>query len=74
MHSTFALAAFAAVAYASPVPQEFSSELAPEASAPAGCSPSYNGQFQIAAVNVTSPSAKRDLETVSKPSSLDILD
>jgi len=63
MHSTFALAAFAAVAYGSPVPQEFSSELAPEAPAPSGCSASYTGKFQIAAVNVTSSAAKRDLET-----------
>lgn len=62
MHSSFALAALAAVAYAAPAPQAVTSAIAPAASAPAGCSASYSGTFQIAAVNVTAP-AKRDLET-----------
>lgn len=55
MHSTLAIAALAAVAYAAPAPQ------APSTPAPAGCSPTYNGRFQIAAVNVTS-TPKRSIE------------
>jgi len=57
MHSSFALAALAAVAYAAPAPQ------APTTPSPAGCSPSYNGRFQIAAVNVTT-TTKRSIEAV----------
>jgi len=64
MHSSFAIAALAAVAYAAPRPQGVNEDIAPSASAPAGCSKSYNGKFQIAAVNTTmSASMKRDLET-----------
>lgn len=61
MHTSFAVAAFAAVALAAPSPQ------APTTPAPAGCAPSYNGRFQIAAVNVTK-TAKRSIEAVSNDS------
>ncbi|RDW62285.1 hypothetical protein BP6252_11718 [Coleophoma cylindrospora] len=53
MQFTFALAALAAVAYASPAPQ-VTGAIAPTGSAPSGFSTSYSGTFQITAVNVTS--------------------
>jgi len=53
MQTTIALLGLAAVAYAAP-----QAALAPTASAPAGCSPSYSGTFEISAYNTTS---KRDL-------------
>ena len=64
MHSSFAIAALAAVAYAAPRPQGVTEDISPKADAPKGCSESYTGKFQIAAVNTTSVS-KRDLEAVS---------
>jgi len=55
-----ALLAFAGAALASPMPQGVTSAIAPASSAPAGCSSSYSGSFEITIVNVTT-SAKRDL-------------
>ncbi|EPE34981.1 hypothetical protein GLAREA_10676 [Glarea lozoyensis ATCC 20868] len=55
MHTTFALAALAAVAYARP--QGVTENISPETSAPQGCSPSHSGSFQIQAVNVTTSSS-----------------
>jgi hypothetical protein len=60
MQTTFALAALAGVAYA--MPQAVTSAIAPTASAPAGCSSTYNGDFQITVINGTTV-AKRDLNT-----------
>lgn len=57
MHTTFALAALAAVAYARP--QGVTENIAPQASAPEGCSPSYSGSFQIQAVNFTTPAVAK---------------
>jgi len=56
MQTTFALAALAAVAYA--IPQGVTTDITPTAGAPAGFSPSYNGQFEIA---IYKTSAKRSL-------------
>ncbi|TAQ85208.1 hypothetical protein B7494_g6469 [Chlorociboria aeruginascens] len=55
-----ALAALAATAFASPAPapQGVASAIAPDASAPAGCSGSFNSQFQIEVISVV---AKRDV-------------
>lgn len=64
MQRTLALAALAAVAFASPMPQAVTSAISPESSAPAGCQTSWPGTFEITVVNVTS-SSKRDLEKVS---------
>jgi len=55
MHSTFAVAAFAAVALAAPAPQ---------AATAGACASSYTGRFQIAAVNITT-TGKRSIEAVS---------
>jgi hypothetical protein len=60
MQTTFALAALAAVAYAAP--QGVTGDSAPTAPAPAGCTGSYNGQFEITIINGTT--AKRDLSKV----------
>jgi hypothetical protein len=57
MQTTFALAALAAVAYAAP--QGVTVDITPTAPAPAGCTGSYNGQFEITVINGTT--AKRDL-------------
>jgi len=57
MQTTFALAALAAVAYAAP--QGVTTDITPTTGAAAGCSPSYNGAFEISVVNVTT--TKRDL-------------
>jgi len=61
MKGTFALLSLLGAALASPVPQGVTSAIAPEASAPAGCSSSAPSSFQITIVNVTSSAAKRDL-------------
>jgi len=53
MHTTFALAALAAVAFATPTPQGVTADITPQSKAPAGCSDSYSGEFQITAVNTT---------------------
>jgi len=61
MHSTFALVgAFASLAFASPMPQAVTETITPTSSSPDGCKASYDGKFEITAVN---PS-KRDLEKV----------
>jgi hypothetical protein len=57
MQTTFALAALAAVAYA--IPQGVTGDITPTASAPAGFSPNYNGQFEISIYTTTS---KRSLQ------------
>lgn len=56
MHTTFAFAALAAVTYA----QGVTETITPTDSAPAGCSASFSGDFEITAVNST-VIAKRDL-------------
>jgi len=56
MQTTLALAALAAVAYA--IPQGVTGDITPTASAPAGFSASYNGQFEI---SIYKTSAKRSL-------------
>ncbi|KAE9364917.1 putative cell wall manno protein PIR3 [Stipitochalara longipes BDJ] len=56
MQTTFALAALAAVAYA--MPQGVTGDITPTASAPAGFSSSYNGQFEI---SIYKTSSKRSL-------------
>lgn len=56
MRSTFAPLALAALASATPMPQASSS-------ATADCSSSYDGEFMIQVVNVTS-SAKRSVQKV----------
>jgi hypothetical protein len=60
MQITFALAALAAVAYAAP--QGVAGDIAPAAPPPAGCTESYNGQFEITIINGTT--AKRSLSKV----------
>lgn len=50
-------------AHAAAVPQGVTSAVAPAQSPPSGCSPSYDGTFQISPVNVSK--SKRDLEPVS---------
>lgn len=59
---TFAVLALAGAALAAP--QAVTSAIAPQETAPAGCSPNYSGDFEISVVNVTS-SSKRSLEAVS---------
>jgi hypothetical protein len=53
--------AFAAAVVASPVAQGVTEDIKPDSSAPSGCSASYNGDFQIQVVNVTSSETKRSL-------------
>lgn len=61
MHSTLALVgAFAALAFASPMPQGVTETIPPTAASPAGCSADYSGKFEITAVKPSS--TKRDLE------------
>lgn len=62
MKNSFVTLALAGVALAKPMPQAVSSAIAPEASAPSGCSDSSDGEFQITVVNVTSSSSKRNVE------------
>ena len=57
MRCTLATLALAAVAVAKPVPAGVSSAIAPDSTAPAGCSPDYSGTFQIQVVK----GSKRDL-------------
>ncbi|KAF2116948.1 hypothetical protein BDV96DRAFT_645348 [Lophiotrema nucula] len=62
MRNTFASIAFVATAaLAKPMPQAITTPIAPEASAPSGCSTSASGTFQITVVNVTTSASKRDL-------------
>jgi len=60
MRYTVALLTLAAAAIAKPMPGGVTAVIAPPAPAPAGCSPSFPGTFEITVVNVTT-SAKRDL-------------
>jgi len=53
--------AFAAAVIATPVAQGVTEQLKPESSAPSGCSPSYDGDFEIQVVNVTQTASKRSL-------------
>lgn len=57
--------AFAAAAVASPVAQGVTEQIKPDSSAPSGCSPNYDGDFQIQVTNVTSSNTKRSVEKVS---------
>ena len=61
---SFAVAAFAAVALANPMPQAVTSAIAPAGTAPAGCQGSLSGSYEITVVKPGAP-AKRDLEKVS---------
>jgi len=61
MHTTFAVAALAAVALARP--QGVTENISPKASAPAGCSASHSGSFQVQAVNFTTTAAKTKRST-----------
>ena len=56
--------AFAAAVVATPVAQGVTEQLKPESSAPSGCSPSYDGDFEIQVVNVTQTASKRSLSKV----------
>jgi len=58
MRSTFAILALVAGVFARP--QGVTSMIAPSATAPAGCSPTYPGTFEITVVNVTT-SKRRSL-------------
>ena len=60
--------AFAAAVVASPVAQGVTEDIKPDASAPSGCSPSYDGDFQIQVVNVTQSASKRSLNKVRSSS------
>ncbi|KAF2087638.1 hypothetical protein K490DRAFT_22369, partial [Saccharata proteae CBS 121410] len=53
------IAALSAAAAA--VPQGVTQVIAPSAAAPAGCEPTYPGQFSITIVNVTESQTKRDV-------------
>ncbi|GAB7329687.1 hypothetical protein MBLNU13_g01423t1 [Cladosporium sp. NU13] len=53
--------ALAAAVVATPVAQGVTEQLKPESSAPSGCSPSYDGEFEIQVVNVTQSASKRSL-------------
>jgi hypothetical protein len=64
MLRTFALLAAAGAVLASPVPQGVTSAISPSGSAPAGCSGTYPGTFEITVVNVTN--SKRDLSEVRR--------
>lgn len=66
MRYTLAALALAGAAAASPAPQGVTSAIAPSASAPAGCSESHSGTFEITIVNVTKSAAKRELVEVSR--------
>jgi hypothetical protein len=60
---SFALAAFASLALAAPQPQAVTSAIAPQGTAPAGCSASAPGAYEITVVKPSAPS-KRDLTKV----------
>jgi len=59
MQRTFALLVAAGAVLAKPMPAGVSSAISPSGSAPAGCSSTFPGTFEITVVNVTT--AKRDL-------------
>jgi hypothetical protein len=61
MRYAAATVAFAAVAVASPVAQGVTEQIKPDTSAPEGCSPSYDGEFQIQVTNVTSSNTARSI-------------
>jgi len=61
MRYTAATVAFAAVAVASPVAQGVTEQIKPDSSAPSGCSPNYDGEFQIQVTNVTSSNTARSI-------------
>lgn len=63
MHTTLALAALAAVAFAAPQGNAVTAVISPTGSAPATAQTSYSGAFELTVVNVTS-SMKRDLTKV----------
>lgn len=65
MQRTFAFLVAAGAVLAKPVPAGVSSAISPSGSAPAGCSSSYPGKFEITVVNVTT--AKRGLSEVRCP-------
>jgi hypothetical protein len=61
MRYTAATVAFAAAAVASPVAQGVTEQIKPDTSAPSGCSPNYDGDFQIQVTNVTSSNTARSI-------------
>lgn len=60
--------AFAAVAVA--LPQGVTEQIKPDDSAPEGCSPSYDGEFEIQVTNVSSTSTKRSIHKVRRSKQL----
>lgn len=62
MRSSYAIGSLAlAASNALAAPQAVTASIAPQSTAPAGCSPSHSGQFQITVQNVTTGSkVKRD--------------
>ncbi|KAG9231994.1 putative cell wall manno protein PIR3 [Amylocarpus encephaloides] len=71
MQYTLALAALAAVANA--IPQGVTESIAPQESAPDGCSLTYSGSFQLQAINfTTSAKAKRESQSCFSEGTLTI--
>lgn len=64
MKYSFALAALAAVAAATPAPQAVNSAVSPSAAAPSGCATSYPGSFTVSTVNATTSKSKRQASTL----------
>jgi len=60
-YSVASSVALAAAVVASPVAQGVTEDIKPDSAAPSGCSPSYDGDFQIQVVNVTQSASKRSL-------------
>ncbi len=63
MRAAFATLVFTALVAANPMPQAVTSAIAPNQSSPPGCSPNYDGTFEIGPVNISS-STKRSLDQV----------
>ncbi|MCJ1406496.1 hypothetical protein MMC19_000561 [Ptychographa xylographoides] len=61
MQYTLALLALAASVIATPAPQGVTADITPASTAPAGCQPTFSGNFVITIQNVTT-NAKRDTE------------
>jgi hypothetical protein len=66
-YSVASSVALAAAVVASPVAQGVTEDIKPDSAAPSGCSPSYDGDFQIQVVNVTQSASKRSLSKVRFP-------
>ncbi|KAI9655957.1 MAG: hypothetical protein M1821_005018 [Bathelium mastoideum] len=64
-----ALAVASVAGLAQAVPGGVSSAIAPSQAAPPSCAPTYTGTFNIATVNVSTASSKRDLEVEKRQAS-----